>query len=269
MLINGVRVFLFFGYGAAIFFPFLKLLNLKIVCNPDGMEWRRPNNFIKRNYFKICEKIFAKTKIVKVYDSEVIKKYYNIKYKSDGKTIYYPSKFEDYKISVRRSNKIKRFYILGRLLEENNVSLIVDTFKKLDDYKLFIIGYKSKFFKKIILPSIKDSKNIFYVGEIYNKKELFNYLSFFDYYIHGHKAGGTNPTLIEAINLKKKIFAYDCSFNREILGKKNVYFKNDLELENLIKYYNDFKYEENVYKKNFTQNFINKEYLEILLNEFK
>ena len=177
---------LIFWLWCCNFLSFLKLLNLKIVCNPDGMEWRRPIISL-RKLFKICEKIFAKTKIAKVYDSEVIKRYYKVKYKSDGKTIYYPSKFEDYKISVRRSNKIKRFYILGRLLEENNVSLIVDTFKKLDDYKLFIIGYKSKFFKKIILPSIKDSKNIFYVGEIYNKKELFNYLSFFDYYIHGHK----------------------------------------------------------------------------------
>jgi len=269
MLINGVRVFLFFGYGAAIFFSFLKLFNCKIICNPDGIEWRRPNNFIKKQYFKICETIFAKIKISKIYDSEVIKRYYKVKYKSDGKTIYYPSKFEDCIDLARRENKVKRFYILGRLLKENNVSLIVNTFKRLNNCKLFIIGYKSKFFKKIILPSIKNSKNIFYVGEIYNKKELLNYLSFFDYYIHGHKAGGTNPTLIEAINLKKKIFAYDCSFNREILGKKNVYFKNDLELENLIKYYDDFEYEENVYKKSFTQNFINKEYLEILLNEFK
>ena len=62
-------------------------------------------------------------------------------------------------------------------------------------------------------------ENIFYVGEIYDNKKLLSYLSFFDYYIHGHKVGGTNPTLIEAINLKK-ILAYDCSFNKEILGKK-------------------------------------------------
>ena len=94
-----------------------------------------------------------------------------------------------------------------------------------------------------------------------------SYLSFFDYYIHGHKVGGTNPTLIEAINLKKKILAYDCSFNKEILGKKNIYFKNDLELENLIKYYDNFEYEDNIYKKCFTKSFINKKYLKILLNE--
>ena len=105
---------------------------------------------------------------------------------------------------INRKNKIRRFYLTGRLLEENNIELIVDTFKRLVNYKLFIIGYGSKFFKKKILPSIKDSKNIFYVGEIYDNKNLLGYLSFFDYYIHGHKVGGTNPTLIEAISLKKK-----------------------------------------------------------------
>ncbi len=105
------------------------------------------------------------------------------------------------------------------------------------------------FLKKKILPLIKNSKNIFYIGEIYDQKKLLCYLSFFDYYIHGHKVGGTNPTLIEAINLKKKIFAYNCSFNKEILGKKDIFFKNELELENLIKYYDNLNYENNVYKK--------------------
>jgi len=269
MFISGVRVFLFFGYGAAIFFPILKVFNCKIICNPDGIEWRRPNNFIKKNFFKICEFIFAKLKISKIYDSKVIERYYMIKYKSYGKTIYYPSKFENSNSIINRNNKIKRFYLIGRLLEENSIQLIVNTFKKLDDYKLFIIGYKSEFFKKKILPSIRNSKNIFYVGEIYDTKKLLNYLSFFDFYIHGHKAGGTNPSLIEAINLKKKIFAYDCSFNKEILGKKKIFFKNDSDLEHLIKYYDNINYEENVYKKSFTQNFINKQYLEILLNEYK
>ena len=49
---------------------------------------------------------------------------------------------------INRKNKIRRFYLTGRLLEENNIELIVDTFKRLVNYKLFIIGYRSKFFKK-------------------------------------------------------------------------------------------------------------------------
>ena len=268
MLLKGVKVFLFFGYGAAIFFPVLKLFNCKVICNPDGIEWRRPNNFVKKFYFKICEVIFAKIKISKIYDSEVIRRYYMFKYRSDGETIYYPSKFENNINSIRRINKVKKFYIIGRLLEENSVDLIINTFKKLSNYKLFIIGYKSKYFIKKILPKIKNSRNIFYVGEVYNKKKLLKYLSFFDYYIHGHKVGGTNPTLIEAISLKKNILAYDCSFNREILGKKKVYFKSNFELENLIKYYDNYHYEKNDYKKVFTQKFINKKYLNILLKEF-
>lgn len=268
MLIYGVRIFLFFGYGPAIFFPILKLLNCKIICNPDGIEWRRPNNFIKKYYFKICERIFGKIEISKIYDSEVINRYYSYKYRSKGETVYYPSKFENFKSQALRDNTSKRFYVIGRLLEENNISLIVNTFKRLSQHKLFIIGYKSSYFEKEILPKIVLSKNIFYVGQIYNKEKLYKYLSFFDYYIHGHKVGGTNPTLIEAISLKKKIFAYNCSFNREILGKKNVYFKSSLDLENLINFYSDYKYEENIYKESFTQDFINNKYLKIISEEF-
>ena len=108
MLFRGVKVFIFFGYGSAIFFPFLKLLNCKIICNPDGIEWRRPNNFVKKFYFKICEKIFGKIKISKIYDSKVINRYYSSKYNSEGQTIYYPSKFENKKFEFCRHNKLRK-----------------------------------------------------------------------------------------------------------------------------------------------------------------
>ena len=61
-------------------------------------------------------------------------------------------------------------------------------------------------------------------------------MSFFDYYIHGHKVGGTNPTLIEAINLKKKFLHTIVPLIRRFWVKK-IYFKNDLELADLIRYY--------------------------------
>ena len=89
MLTKGVRVF-FLVMVPRFFFLFLKLLNCKIICNPDGIEWRRPNNIIKKNFFKICEFIFAKIKISKIYDSEIIKRYYLINYNSDGEKFIIP-----------------------------------------------------------------------------------------------------------------------------------------------------------------------------------
>ena len=101
----GVRTFLFFGYGPVIFFPFLKLLNCKIICNVDGIEWRRKLNSIKKIYFQFCEKLLSKIKINLVFDSIVIKRYYNIVHKVNGKLLFYPSDFESKTILKKKRMK--------------------------------------------------------------------------------------------------------------------------------------------------------------------
>lgn len=110
MYLSGVRIFLFFGYGAAPLFLILKVLKCKIICNPDGIEWRRPEGKIKKLYFRFCEILISKIDIKRIYDSKVIERYYNIKYSAKGKTIYYPSVFEDYKkISFVKKKNMRDF----------------------------------------------------------------------------------------------------------------------------------------------------------------
>ena len=72
MYLSGVRSFLFFGYGAAPLFLLLKILNCKIICNPDGIEWRRPEGRIKKMYFRFCEKLISKINIIRIFDSKEI-----------------------------------------------------------------------------------------------------------------------------------------------------------------------------------------------------
>ena len=45
-------------------------------------------------------------------------------------------------------------------------------------------------------------------------------------YIHGHEFGGTNPTMINALDLNCQILALDTVFNREMLEKKKSVFFN-------------------------------------------
>ena len=152
MYLSGVRCFLFFGYGAAPFFLLLKILNCKIVCNPDGIEWRRPEGRIKKIYFRFCEKLISKINIIRIFDSKVIERYYNINHSAKGKTIYYPSVFENYQIEEVKNKYYERFYIIGRLLEENNTEMIVRAFTKSDlKKKLYIIGKSNDYFEKKIM----------------------------------------------------------------------------------------------------------------------
>lgn len=42
--------------------------------------------------------------------------------------------------------------------------------------------------------------------------------------MHGHSAGGTNPSLVEAMFFGMPIIAYDVIYNRETTGNKAYYF---------------------------------------------
>lgn len=268
MYFHGVRTYLFFGYGAAPLFFFMKILNCRIVCNPDGIEWRRPEGKIKKIYFKLCERLFSKINVIRIFDSKVIEKYYNINFSAYGTTIYYPSIFENEKIKFKKSKKFERFYIIGRLLEENNTETIVRAFTKLSkDKKLYIIGKSNKYFEEKIQPLVYNAKNIIHLGPIYDQKKLFKVCSYFDYYVHGHSVGGTNPTLIEAVNLQKPIIAFNTSFNNEILEKNAKYFRNEKELFDIIN--NNYHHNINlpIYKNEFTSKYINNAYYKLITDK--
>jgi len=263
--LSGVRCFLFFGYGAAPFFLLLKIFNCKILCNPDGIEWRRPEGRLKKLYFRFCEKLISKINILRIFDSKVIERYYNIIHSAIGKTIYYPSLFENSKIEEVKNKNFERFYIIGRLLEENNTEIIVRAFAKLDlRRRLYIIGKSNKYFEKKIRPIILGSKNIIHLGPIYDQNKLYKICRCFNYYIHGHSVGGTNPTLIESISLQKKIISFKTSFNREILGDNACYFKNENELLQIIKNNQHHKINKPYFKREYTSNYINQAYLELI-----
>ena len=52
--------------------------------------------------------------------------------------------------------------------------------------------------------------------------------------MHGHSAGGTNPSLVEAMGLGLPVAAFDISYNRETTGHNAVYFRNADDLMEII-----------------------------------
>jgi len=70
-------------------------------------------------------------------------------------------------------------------------------------------------------------------------------------YLHGHSAGGTNPSLVEAMYLELPIFAYAVPYNLETTEHKAAYFHTADELLKLVKAMDDKSLKEyalNMYK---------------------
>ena len=61
---------------------------------------------------------------------------------------------------------------------------------------------------------------------IYEAEILNNIRHYSRYYIHGHSAGGTNPSLLEAMACQCNIIALDNVFNRAVLGEHALFFNS-------------------------------------------
>jgi glycosyltransferase involved in cell wall biosynthesis len=121
---------------------------------------------------------------------------------------------------------IKKYAItVCRIEPENNIELIIHSFNNFNKLKLVIVGnWGNSGYGKNLYNKFKNIKNILLLDPIYDQFKI-NMLRENCYiYVHGHSAGGTNPSLVEAMNLNLAILAFDCSFNRETTNSMALFF---------------------------------------------
>lgn len=82
------------------------------------------------------------------------------------------------------------------------------------------------------------------IDAIYDQKTLDVLRSNCSLYIHGHSAGGTNCTLVEAMSLGLPIVAYDVAYNRETTENKAIFFKDTSELIAILRSLGSFNLEQ-------------------------
>ncbi|MBR6073437.1 MAG: DUF1972 domain-containing protein [Bacilli bacterium] len=217
----------------------LKRLGVKVVMNPDGIEWKRDKWawWIKK-CFKISERFHVKYADHVVCDSKAIKKYIDEEYKIKDKTSFIAyGTYLDKKIDEKRCKeffkehdiKPNNYYIyVGRFIPENNIETIIKEYMKSNtDKKLYLItNYaENKFYKYLKeVTHYEDDDRIVFLGPIYDQ-ELLSYIRRNAYgYIHGHSAGGTNPSLLEALGSTKINILFDVAYNKEVGGSSCLYF---------------------------------------------
>ena len=123
--------------------------------------------------------------------------------------------------------------------------------------------YNDNYAKEIKLLASKKVVITGYIKDQFNLTALYNNCYC---YIHGHEFGGTNPTMINALDLNCQILALDTVFNREMLkNKKSVFFNKN----SITKKINEFEdiFEELI-KKNKNYKFPNKYNWEFIVNQY-
>jgi len=237
------------GYGAGFFFFIPKIFGKRLIINVDGIEWRRNKYNRLEKMILYWSEIFAVAFAdVVVADARAIKKYIELTHKKDVLFIPYgavPPQKESWEISkfdeISRGELLKNispndyYLVVARLEPENSIYEIIKGYiSSGTDKKLVIVGnfLNQRYKKKIndIIQAHNAEDRVIFTGGIY-KNGLLNMLRQNCYiYIHGHSAGGTNPSLLEAMVMENIIIAHDNEFNREVGGLSILYFKDSKEL---------------------------------------
>lgn len=238
------------GFGAGFFFFIPKILRKKLLVNVDGIEWRRDKySKVEKLILYLSEKFAIYFSDIIIADSVEIKKYIKSRYGKNAVYISYgveqpPSElWNPHKLkeisgvnSFTSLEKNNYYLVVARLEPENNIHIIVEGFLLSNTTKkLVIVGnFLSRKYELSINKLIKDlngNDRIIFTKGIY-KKDLLNMLRENCFtYIHGHSAGGTNPSLLEAMITKNIIVAHDNEFNREVGRSTILNFKEPFDLK--------------------------------------
>lgn len=280
-LLKGDQAFFVFGVSGGIFFPFIKIFSPKIILNPDGAEWKRDKfSFLTKKFLKFSEALAIKYADVVVTDNKVIQKEVLDTYGIESNLIEYGG---DNVIKVDLSSETALKYEIKknqyafkvcRIVPENNIDIILEAFAK-RSLKLVLVGnWNFSNYGTKLREKYKDNNNLLLLDPIYEQNKIDELRSNCGIYIHGHSVGGTNPSLVEAMNLRLCCFVYGVNYNIETTENKAIYFYNSNDLNSLIDDYEKNKIDTNmigqnlydVARKRYTWKLITNKYKKILID---
>ena len=233
------NILLVLGTSGAICLPLIRALNKKVIilgC-PDGIEWRREKWGIFARYFlKFSEYLMIKFSHKIVCDNIEIQRYIYQRYNLLGELIAYGGDHVIVQNKYLETVSDNYAFTVCRIEPENNIHLILEAFAQITEHKLIIVGnWDYSTYGKNLRKKYKKFKQIQMLDPIYDQVELDKLRANATIYVHGHSAGGTNPSLVEAMYLGLPIVAFDCEFNRRTTDDMCVYFSSSSDLKNIIR----------------------------------
>jgi len=237
------KTLLILGVSGCIVLPLVKLISKnRVLINIDGKEWKRSKWGSPAKWFlKFSEKIAVKYADKIITDNKVLQNYVKSEYGLKSELIAYGADHVRKEISdemfLSKYPFAKNYaFKVCRIEPENNIYIVLKAFSKLPKKNIICVGnWSNSDFGKSLRIEFEKYKNIFLLDPIYDQRVLNQFRSNCNLYVHGHSAGGTNPSLVEAMYLGLPVFAFGVDYNKETTENKALYFNNLIELGSLLK----------------------------------
>ncbi len=238
-------LFLTLGYNTAAFNILQRIKGQTNVINMDGIEWKREKwGLVAKIWFWLNERAGCWFGNHLVADHPMIKEHLAtrvskskitmIPYGGDRVTGADPTALVRYNLEPHGFS-----VIISRPEPENSFLQIVKAFSsKPRNHKLVVLGNftpdTNEYHKRVMDAA---GQEVIFPGAIY-EAEVVQALRYFSrFYIHGHRVGGTNPSLVEAMGAGCAVIAHDNQFNRWVAGNAAVYFNDENDCAELFEKY--------------------------------
>lgn len=239
---NKDELFLTLGYNTAIFNLIQRIRGQTNIINMDGIEWRRDKwGIVAKTWFWLNERIGCLVGNHLVADHPKIKdhlatrvsvhKITMIPYGGDEVLSADSSLLHNYGIEPGKFS-----VIIARPEPENSFLEMVRAFSsKQRDHRLVVLGNfqpDTNAFHKSVMDAA--SNEVIFPGAIYDALIVQALRFFARFYLHGHRVGGTNPSLVEALGAGCAVIAHDNHFNRWVSGPNAAYFATEHDCAQLL-----------------------------------
>jgi glycosyltransferase involved in cell wall biosynthesis len=230
---KNIDIVYFVDPANAPFCALLRLFGKKVVIHTDGLGWKRKKwGPLAQRYYKFCEWISTKAANILITDNVAIQKYYQTEYNVNS--IYIPYGAENnYGKDSTILQKLQIFpkkylLVVARLEPENNVDLIISEYSKTKiDLPLIIVGDAS--YNQNYLLELKKlaDERVRFIGSIYDQGKLNALYEGAYLYLHGHEVGGTNPSLLRAMNAGATPVVINVPFNTTVINGSGFIFEKE------------------------------------------
>jgi glycosyltransferase involved in cell wall biosynthesis len=232
-------VVLVLGVSGGLAIPLFRLLGRsRIVTNVDGIELKREKwQGLSRWILRTSERVAAKYSHAVIADNDHIAAHIRESYGVACQTIPYGG---DHALLPQGAaigfGDLPDGYGLTvcRIEPENNIRMIVEAFAHAGAPLVMIGNWNANTYGRQIREEFSQLTQLRLLDPIYDLAVLKTLRNRAGFYVHGHSAGGTNPSLIEAMHFHRDILAFDCGFNRATTENRALYFRDSVGLERLL-----------------------------------
>jgi glycosyltransferase involved in cell wall biosynthesis len=230
------------GYGASLFCFIPRLFGSRVWINMDGVEWRRSKwSWLAKAWLRASEAFAMWTPNRIIADAAAIKTELCarhphlppcavIPYGAPVVTDAQPRLLDEWNLDASGY-----CLVVCRLEPENHVFEILEGYlASASRLPLVVVGnYTTDTPYVRHLLALSDDR-IRLIGTIYDASKLQALRLFARLYFHGHSAGGTNPSLLEAMGCGNAVIAHDNPFNREVAADAALYFSSSGDIPALL-----------------------------------